>query len=129
MTHEEILKEITSLPLEGQRQVIDFIAFVRQRYSQTQLNEKASPNIATEGFVGMWQDRDDLKDSSLWVRSIRDQCATARVPFFFKQWGGVRKSETGRELDGSFWDELPSLTNNPVPSVAERKRTLESLAV
>lgn len=22
-----------------------------------------------------------------WVRSIRDQCATAKVPFFFKQWG------------------------------------------
>ena len=64
-----------------------------------------------------------------WVRSLRDQCAAAGVPFFFKQWGGVRKSETGRELDGSFWDELPSLTNNPVPSVAERKRTLESLAV
>jgi hypothetical protein len=72
MTHEEILQEITSLPLEGQRQVIDFIAFVRQRYSQTQLNEKASPNIATEDFVGMWQDRDDLKDSSAWVRRIRE---------------------------------------------------------
>lgn len=64
-----------------------------------------------------------------WVRSIRDQCATAQVPFFFKQWGGVRKSETGRELDGSFWDELPSLTTNPVPSASERKRTLESFAV
>jgi protein gp37 len=22
-----------------------------------------------------------------WVRSLRDQCVTARVPFFFKQWG------------------------------------------
>ena len=26
-----------------------------------------------------------------WVRSIRDQCEAARVPFFFKQWGGVQE--------------------------------------
>lgn len=44
-----------------------------------------------------------------WVRSIREQCASANVPFFFKQWGGVRKHETGRRLDGSTYDELPSL--------------------
>ena len=25
-----------------------------------------------------------------WVISVRDQCARANVPFFFKQWGGVR---------------------------------------
>ncbi len=63
-----------------------------------------------------------------WVRSIRDQCAEAGVPFFFKQWGGVRKSETGRKLDGEFWDELPSLSNNPIPPVAQRRQTLERLA-
>src|SRR5580692_4137756 len=34
-----------------------------------------------------------------WVRSIRDQCEDAGVSFFFKQWGGVQKSATGRELD------------------------------
>lgn len=44
-----------------------------------------------------------------WVRSIREQCASANVPFFFKQWGGVRKHETGRQLDGSTYDELPTL--------------------
>jgi protein gp37 len=42
-----------------------------------------------------------------WVRSIRDQCVAAGVPFFFKQWGGVRKKWKGRELDGRTWDELP----------------------
>jgi Protein of unknown function (DUF5131) len=35
-----------------------------------------------------------------WVLAIRDQCRAASVPFFFKQWGGVRKSKAGRELDG-----------------------------
>ena len=43
-----------------------------------------------------------------WVLAIRDRCAEAEVPFFFKQWGGVRKSKTGRELDGRFYDEMPN---------------------
>jgi protein gp37 len=42
-----------------------------------------------------------------WVRSIRDQCAAAKVPFHFKQWGGVNKKRTGRVLDGRTWDQLP----------------------
>jgi protein gp37 len=42
-----------------------------------------------------------------WVRSLRDQCVRARVPFFFKQWGGVRKHTTGRVLDGRTWSQLP----------------------
>ena len=44
-----------------------------------------------------------------WVRSIREQCQDANVSFFFKQWGGVRKSEAGRQLDGLTYDELPVL--------------------
>jgi protein gp37 len=43
-----------------------------------------------------------------WVRDIRDQCIEAKVPFFFKQWGGVAKWKNGRELDGRTWDELPA---------------------
>jgi protein gp37 len=42
-----------------------------------------------------------------WVREIRNQCHRAKVAFFFKQWGGVRKSKTGRELDNRTWDDLP----------------------
>jgi len=42
-----------------------------------------------------------------WVRSVRSQCHRAKVPFFFKQWGGVRKAENGRELDGRTHDEFP----------------------
>ncbi len=45
-----------------------------------------------------------------WVRSIRDQCNGAGVAFHFKQWGGVRKHETGRSLDGRTWDEYPAET-------------------
>ncbi|MES0337188.1 MAG: phage Gp37/Gp68 family protein [Candidatus Magnetobacterium sp. LHC-1] len=42
-----------------------------------------------------------------WVSSIRDQCNVSHVPFFFKQWGGIRKNITGRLLDGKTWDEMP----------------------
>jgi protein gp37 len=43
-----------------------------------------------------------------WVTSIREQCLRAGVPFFFKQWGGARKGEAGRELDGRTYDEMPA---------------------
>ena len=42
-----------------------------------------------------------------WVIDIRNQCVSADVHFFFKQWGGKRKSKTGRELDGKTYDEMP----------------------
>jgi protein gp37 len=42
-----------------------------------------------------------------WVLDIRDQCQRARVPFFFKQWGGTNKKSSGRELEGRTWDEMP----------------------
>lgn len=44
-----------------------------------------------------------------WVRRIRDQCAGAGVPFFFKQWGGRTPKAGGRQLDGMEWDEFPEL--------------------
>jgi len=44
-----------------------------------------------------------------WVRKLRDQARSQGVKFFFKQWGGVRKSENGRTLDGKTHDEFPSL--------------------
>ena len=42
-----------------------------------------------------------------WVVDLRRQCRTAKVAFFFKQWGGVNKHRTGRLLDGRSYDELP----------------------
>ena len=42
-----------------------------------------------------------------WVTSILDQCEAKRVPFFFKQWGGVRKKKAGRELNGRTYDYMP----------------------
>jgi protein gp37 len=43
-----------------------------------------------------------------WVREIRDQCLAADVPFFFKQWGGLRPKSGGRTLDGREWNQYPA---------------------
>jgi protein gp37 len=51
-----------------------------------------------------------------WVRNIRDQCLAARVPFFFKQWGGFRAKSGGRTLDGREWNQWPSVLG-PVSEV------------
>src|SRR5712692_8312904 len=53
-----------------------------------------------------------------WVRQVRDQCLKAGVPFFFKQWGGVRKHLTGRLLDGRTWNQLPAQAENHVSALA-----------
>jgi len=42
-----------------------------------------------------------------WATAIRDQCLAASVPFFFKQWGGLNKKQSGRILDGRRWDQMP----------------------
>lgn len=54
-----------------------------------------------------------------WVLSIRDQCRAARIPFFFKQWGGVQKSRAGRSLRGRTYDALPDTTR--VVTVPDRE--------
>ncbi len=43
------------------------------------------------------------------VREIYRACRAEKVPFFFKQWGGVRKDLTGRSLGGRIYDEMPLL--------------------
>ena len=64
-----------------------------------------------------------------WVRSIRALCRAQKVPFFFKQWGGVRKALAGRQLDGRTYDEFPVTGSRPVPASGKRSELLEKLAV
>jgi protein gp37 len=64
-----------------------------------------------------------------WVISIRDQCLRAQVPFFFKQWGGVRKSQNGRDLEGRTYDEMPLQAARRTASLSGCERTFASLPV
>jgi len=62
-----------------------------------------------------------------WVHKIRRQCKMARAAFFFKQWGGVRKSETGRELDGKTYSEFPARNSIEAPSLQDRRDVWQKL--
>jgi protein gp37 len=55
-----------------------------------------------------------------WIAGLRDHCARVGVPFFFKQWGGVRKGAAGRTLDGRTHDETPARRAVPVAPDVER---------
>jgi len=46
---------------------------------------------------------------SEWVKALRDQCIKQKVPFFFKQWGGINKKKAGRELEGKYWNQMPKM--------------------
>jgi protein gp37 len=56
-----------------------------------------------------------------WVESLRDQCRSAGIPFFFKQWGGVQKKKAGRTLNGVTYDEQPARLQQPPLSTPERQ--------
>lgn len=63
-----------------------------------------------------------------WVTSLREQCQKAGVPFFFKQWGGVQKSKTGRSLEGRTYDEMPERVQNAVVSKPERLAMINAVS-
>ena len=63
-----------------------------------------------------------------WVTEIRDQCLEAGVSFFFKQWGRVRKSQTGRTLDGQTDDQFPQRAEFPVMDKKKRLAVMAEMA-
>ena len=62
-----------------------------------------------------------------WVRHVLCQCEEQRVPFFFKQWGGVFKKKTGRELDGQTHDEYPEVEHKEPPTRRIRLKLLDEM--
>lgn len=64
-----------------------------------------------------------------WVLAIRDLCTEGRVPFFFKQWGGVRKKKNGRLLRGRTYDEYPERVTSPIPEPARCSAFAESFRI
>lgn len=61
-----------------------------------------------------------------WVLSIQEQCEAEGVPFFFKQWGGVRKKVAGRKLQGRTYNGFPNRVQYPtLPTLLRLKHALE----
>jgi len=75
MNQEKLLQDVTSLPPIAQQEAIDFIAFLKLRYGQhtIQKDTNSLSAIENEPFIGMWQNRSDMADSSAWVRRIRQK--------------------------------------------------------
>jgi protein gp37 len=62
-----------------------------------------------------------------WIVSIQRQCRREGVPFFFKQWGGVRKSENGRSLFGRTYDEFPPVIRSAQPDRRQQAELLQDI--
>ncbi len=80
MEQEKIFNDIVNLPPEAQRQIIDFIAFLRTRYKHTLYSKESKrKNLKNESFIGIWKDREGMKNSHTWVRNVRES-----------EWGGIK---------------------------------------
>jgi hypothetical protein len=74
MNQEKVWRELVSLPPEAQKQVADYIAFLQTRYLHPRAGKKAKrAKLADERFIGIWRDRQDMQDSSAWVRIVRER--------------------------------------------------------
>ena len=73
MTNEELIKEISSLPVEAKRQIEKFVALLKRTHEDTK------PAVTEGSFrddpaFGMWKDREDMKDGgAAWVRKFRKE--------------------------------------------------------
>ena len=72
MEQRHVLSQFDTLPPEAQRQVVDFIAFLQMRYRPSSKGKtKSKSRLADEKYIGIWRNREDLRDSSAWVRNSR----------------------------------------------------------
>ncbi|NJK69301.1 MAG: DUF2281 domain-containing protein [Microcoleus sp. SU_5_3] len=73
MTQQELLDEFFALPPEAQRQVRNFIAFLRQKSARTEPSPQTQDiDLVNHPFIGMWRDRQDLANSTAWVRYVKE---------------------------------------------------------
>ena len=98
--------------------VVDRIDFLRETNAATKflsceplIGPLANMNLTNIDWVivGGESGRKARPMKENWVLDIQRQCINAGVAFFFKQWGGVNKKKTGRELGGRTYDEMPAI--------------------
>jgi len=72
MEQEKIVNDISKLPPEAQQQITDFIAFMKARYKKSRKKKQTiRTNLVDEPFIGIWKDRENMKNSGVWLRNIR----------------------------------------------------------
>jgi hypothetical protein len=70
---EQLKHDISVLPETAQKLVVDFVAFLKQRYTREQTVSPHPLDLENETFVGMWSDRPEMQDSTAWIRQVRQQ--------------------------------------------------------
>ena len=81
MDTEQLIREIEALPDDDRQQVADFIAFLRHRAKRKRPNRTPNhPPLAEDPFIGMWKDREDMKDGASWVRQLRQSEWSRHAP-------------------------------------------------
>ena len=75
MNQEAVIRQFNSLPPEAQREAADFISFLESRYkaATAKVMKNKATRLSDEAFFGMWSDRQDMEDSSAWVRKLRKE--------------------------------------------------------
>jgi len=73
MSEKELIKQIKKLPSEAQQEAADFVDYLSQKYIQQPVDSSSSKkkSIHESSFRGMWKDREDMQDSTKWVRELR----------------------------------------------------------
>jgi hypothetical protein len=73
MSEKELLKQIKKLPAKAQKEAADFVEFLSKKYIQqsTEFSSSQEKSILQSPFRGMWKDREDMQDSTKWVRELR----------------------------------------------------------
>jgi hypothetical protein len=74
MDTARIIRDLAVLPRTQQKEIADYIEFLKKRYKKTPAARTARPRkqkLSTESFTGIWQNRKDMKNSFSWVRNTR----------------------------------------------------------
>jgi|AntRauTorcE11898_2_1112593.scaffolds.fasta_scaffold05601_4 hypothetical protein len=73
MSEEELIKQLKKLPFEAQQEAADFVEFLSKKYLQQsdKTDSSKKKSILESSFRGMWKDREDMQDSTKWVRELR----------------------------------------------------------
>lgn len=74
ITSESLVENFAALPPEAQKEAMHFIEFLKTRYSSVKTSKVSNPgSVESEPFIGMWLGREDMQESSEWVRDLRQK--------------------------------------------------------
>jgi hypothetical protein len=68
-----VLDKYDKLPPNAKKEAGDFVEFLYNQYAKSSSGKKNKKPLSEYNFVGMWKDREDMADSTEWVREQRKE--------------------------------------------------------